>query len=298
MPFNETNDYAFSQWQEKKWHVTDNQQSPILLSGLLQSRWHCQLLCRGGMRTGSQRWGLPSAGSPWSHTSLHVQGVTDFGSHLWACSKRCLPRVLGEQGRREDVCVRRGNVASLRRVIVPEILMAAKSQENLIIKIGCLFLLDALLSPIHCILFSSLLYFCLLYVSFWCLPLCSSTSGLFFFFIYRCFFTHTCLYSFSFPKYFLFCLSCDLPYSLATFHMMEQRSWVVGWLRLASPLWTRLHLQSSGTDYMPELIKDAVETWVSGALARYPHIRVCACWCVRTFKMSVGCISSADWVLL
>lgn len=64
-----------------------------------------------------------------------------------------LPQVPGELGRREDVRVRHGNTGSLRRVIACEVFAAAKPQEKLIIKIKWLFLLDALLSPICCILF-------------------------------------------------------------------------------------------------------------------------------------------------
>lgn len=137
-----------------------------------------------------------------------------------------LPQVPGELGRREDVCVRRGNAGSLRRVIACEVLVAAKSQEKLIIKIKCLFLPDALLSPICCILFLlSAIFFAFLKSPFDVFLSVVPHPYFLSIFIYCCFFTHACLYSFSFPKYFLFCLSCpSLPYSLATFHVMEQCS--------------------------------------------------------------------------
>lgn len=107
-----------------------------------------------------------------------------------------------------------------------------------------------------------------------------------------CCFTRTRSYSFSFPNFFLCYLSCDLPYSWATFHAMEQRSYAVGCLMLAT-LQPRgsLHLQRSA--FMPGLISDAGEASWPGIL-----IHVCACRCVSVFKMSVSSIGSADWRLL
>lgn len=58
--------------------------------------------------------------------------------------------------------------------IACEVLVAAMSQKNFIIKIKCFFLLGALLSPIHCVLLL-LCYIFVFFVSF-CCHLCSSAS--------------------------------------------------------------------------------------------------------------------------
>lgn len=293
MPFNETNDYTSSQWQEKVWHITDNRQSPILFSGLLWSRQHCWLSWPGWREEGTPALRPPAM--PCCTHSEWLPVVPSCGA--WR-ERRCLLQVVGERGRREDVHVRCENVVSLRCVIACEVFVAAVSRKNVIIKNESLFFLDALLLPICCILFLLSAIFlpslCLILISsflqFYIFIVCS-------FLLTVAFFTPACLHSFSFSEYFPFFLFCDLPYSLATFHAMEQCSWVAGWLKIASPPWTRLHLQSSGTDYMLELIKDAVGMWISGTLARYPHVHVPACWCVSMLKMSVSPISSADWVL-
>ena len=169
MPFNETNDYTSSQWQEKSDTSQITSSPPSCSQSCCRVDGPAGWANQAAMGSGSQRWGLPSAETSWPHALLYVQWVTDFGSHLWACSKRCLPQVLGEQGRSKDVRGRHGNVFLLRCVIAREVLVAAKSQKNLIIKMECLFLLDTLLSPIRCILFLLsavfLLSLCLLLMS-------------------------------------------------------------------------------------------------------------------------------------
>lgn len=146
MPFNETNDYT-AQWHEKTWHLTDKQQSPFPVSGLLQSRQHFWQHWQTRVRSGSQCWGSLNAKTPELQVSLWGQGVTVLGSHLWACSEQCFPQALGERGRKET-----WECGLTEMCIACEVLVAAMSQKNFIIKMEFFFLLGALLSPIHCVL--------------------------------------------------------------------------------------------------------------------------------------------------
>lgn len=163
MPFNETNDCT-AQWQEKTWHITDNQQSPFPLSGLLQSRRHFWLHWAAGMRSGSKCWGLPSAETPKPQISLWGQWVTVLGSHLWACSERCFPQVPREQGKREHVCVRHGNVISLRCDCLwgtcgSNVTEKLHNKNQMFLLVGCSFIPYSLcfIAPVLCFCFLCLL---------------------------------------------------------------------------------------------------------------------------------------------
>lgn len=88
----------------------------------------------------------------------------------------------------------------------------------------------------------------------------------YFLFLIVAFFSQASHYSFSFPKDFslVSVVICCTAWPRSIWWSNVARLW------LASLPRPRLHLQSSGTDYMPELIREAVEIWISGALARYP----------------------------
>lgn len=83
--------------------------------------------------------------------------MTVLGARLWTCSEKCFPQVPREQGRRET-----WECGLTEMCIACEVLVAATSQKNFIIKIECFFLLDALLSSVHC----GLLLLCYIFAFF------------------------------------------------------------------------------------------------------------------------------------
>lgn len=165
------------------------------------------------------------------HASLYVQRVTDFGSRWSACRKRCKSSSGTGRAGQEGGCTCETREHGLsetcdcsRGTCGSKVTGKVNNKNRMSLLIGCSFI------PYSLYFISPLCYFFAFFMSPVDVFLSVVPHPYFLsIFIYCCFFTHACLYSFSFPKYFLFCLSCpSLPYSLATFHAMEQCSRVVG----------------------------------------------------------------------
>lgn len=163
MPFNETNDYTSSWWQE------ESDTSLSCSQGCCSVEWDSQ----AGVRSGSQHWGT---------LAIHL---------CMACDKRCLPQVLGEQVLWDTECGLLGMSNCCWGVC------GSKATEKLN-RIGCLLLLEALLSPICCILLLSAIFFLSspfnVFHSIVLHPYFLSV------FVYCCFFPHACPHCFSLPK--------------------------------------------------------------------------------------------------